>query len=45
MSDRQESAVAVPEAGHPKHDHPVLRRVLKDRLREQPQAGFHLRGA
>ncbi|MBN3821735.1 DUF3971 domain-containing protein, partial [Paraburkholderia sp. Se-20369] len=29
MSDRQESAVAVPEAGHPKHEHPVLRRVFK----------------
>ncbi|PCE29201.1 YhdP family phospholipid transporter [Burkholderia ubonensis] len=29
MSDSQESAVAVPEAGPPKHDHPVLRRVFK----------------
>ncbi|RQR58466.1 DUF3971 domain-containing protein [Burkholderia sp. Bp9125] len=29
MSDRQESAVAVPDAGHPKHEHPVLRRVFK----------------
>ncbi|WP_179401878.1 YhdP family protein [Burkholderia guangdongensis] len=29
MSDRQESAVAAPEAGPPKHDHPVLRRVFK----------------
>ncbi|KWE60986.1 hypothetical protein WL76_02540 [Burkholderia ubonensis] len=29
MSDRQESAVAVPKAGPPKHDHPVLRRVFK----------------
>jgi hypothetical protein len=29
MSDRQESAVAAPEAGPPKHDHPVLRRVFR----------------
>ncbi|MGU7771011.1 YhdP family phospholipid transporter [Burkholderia sp. MR1-5-21] len=29
MSDRQESAVALPKAGPPKHDHPVLRRVFK----------------
>ncbi|MCW0060272.1 YhdP family protein, partial [Burkholderia pseudomallei] len=29
MSDRQESAVAVPKAGPPKHDHPVLRRVFR----------------
>jgi uncharacterized protein YhdP len=32
MSDRQESAVAAPEAGPPKHDHPVLRRVFKATL-------------
>lgn len=29
MSDRQESALAAPEAGPPKHDHPVLRRVFR----------------
>ncbi|RQS67934.1 DUF3971 domain-containing protein [Burkholderia sp. Bp8963] len=29
MSDSQESAVALPDAGPPKHDHPVLRRVFK----------------
>ncbi|KWI94753.1 hypothetical protein WM08_04560 [Burkholderia ubonensis] len=29
MPDRQESAVAVPKAGPPKHDHPVLRRVFR----------------
>ncbi|PUA78459.1 DUF3971 domain-containing protein [Burkholderia sp. AU29985] len=45
MSDRQESAVAAPEAGPPKHDHPVLRRVFKVTLAVGIGAYFVASGA
>ncbi|CAN0618652.1 conserved protein of unknown function [Burkholderia multivorans] len=45
MSDRQDSAVAAPEAGPPKHDHPVLRRVFKVTLGVALGAYFVASGA